>query len=66
MDSLKKDLLREEAKEGCFVRFGTPTPGVDHSNHYKPNPYGDRTGPTLAELTEATHKAFGIKEKDDG
>ncbi len=59
----RKELDREEAYDDC-KKYGTPTLGVDHRNHYKPNPYGDRTGPALAELTEATRKAFNIQEKE--
>ena len=57
----QKDIDKERAVQDC-IKYGTPTPGVDHSNHWKPNPYGDQTGPTLAELTKATMKAFNIKE----
>ena len=35
----RKEQLKEQAKDDCFVRFGTPTPGVDHSNHYEKIPY---------------------------
>lgn len=55
---------KEIAKDDC-IKHGTPTMGVDHGNHYKPVPYVDRTGPTLAELTRATNKAFNIQEIDD-
>lgn len=55
----QKDIDKEEAKADC-VKHGTPTMGVDHG---KPSPYADNTGrKTLAELTRATYKAFGIKE----
>lgn len=63
MSLARKELDKEEAYRDC-IESGTPTLGVDHSSHYKPNPYGDRTGPTLAELTRATHKAFNIQENE--
>lgn len=56
-----KDELKEEAKADC-IKYGAPNLGVDHSNHYKTSPYADNTGPTLAELTRATRKAFNIPE----
>ncbi len=34
----QKDIDKEEAKDAC-IKYGTPTPGVDHNNHYMPNPY---------------------------
>lgn len=30
----QKELDREEARNDCII-YGTPTPGVDHSSHYK-------------------------------
>ncbi len=38
-----RELLKEQAYDDC-VKYGTPTPGVDHSNHNRPNPYADPTG----------------------
>ena len=53
---------KERAKADC-IKSGTPTLGVDHRNHYKPNPYADNTGrKTLAEATEDTNKAFNLYE----
>ena len=57
---MNKDELRERAYRDC-IEYGTPTPGVDHRNHYKPI---NRAGPTLAELTRATRKAFNIQEAE--
>ncbi len=34
----QKETNREEAKADC-IKYGTPTLGVDHSNHYKKMPY---------------------------
>ncbi len=34
----RKELDREKAKSDC-IKYGTPTLGVDHNNHYQPNPY---------------------------
>ena len=31
---MNKDELRERAYRDC-IKYGTPTPGVDHGNHYK-------------------------------
>jgi len=31
----QKDIDAERAKQDC-IKYGTPTMGVDHSNHYKP------------------------------
>ena len=36
--SLRKDLDKEIAVAGC-IKYGTPTPGVRHSAHYKKNEY---------------------------
>ncbi len=59
----QKELDKEIAYDDC-KKYGTPTLGVDHRNHYKLCPYADNTGrKTLAELTAATNKVFGIKEK---
>lgn len=46
----QKELDRERAKEDC-VKYGIPTPGVDHSSHYKKIPYA---------------KQEADKEKDNG
>ncbi len=35
---MNKDELRERAYRDC-IKYGTPTPGVDHSSHYKKIPY---------------------------
>ena len=59
----QREIDKLRAVKDC-IEYGTPTPGVDHSDHYKPNPYGEFTGPTLAELTKATRKAFNIQEKE--
>ena len=32
---MNKDELRERAYRDC-IKYGTPTPGVDHNNHYRP------------------------------
>lgn len=45
MDSDMKERLRVQAIDDC-IEYGTPTMGVDHSNHYKPVPYPTRTAPT--------------------
>ncbi len=55
----RKELDREEAKDDC-IKHGAPSLGVDHSSHYERD--AERAGPTLAELTEATMKAFNIQE----
>ncbi len=59
----QKDIDKEKAYAEC-IASGVPTMGVDHSSHYKPNPYADNTGKTLAEYTEATRKAFNIERKE--
>ena len=30
----QKEIDKEQAIDDC-IKYGTPTPGVDHSNHYK-------------------------------
>lgn len=30
----RKELDKEQAKDDC-IKYGTPTLGIDHSNHYK-------------------------------
>ncbi len=56
----EKDVQKDRAVADC-INFGTPTLGIDHSSHYRPR--GGK-GPTLAELTKATMKAFNIQEKE--
>ena len=34
----RKELDKEEARDDC-KKYGAPTPGVDHSNHWKKIPY---------------------------
>ncbi len=38
MDLGRREQVKDEAVNDC-VEYGTPTIGVDHSNHYKPIAY---------------------------
>lgn len=38
MDSAMQEALKEQVRDDC-IKYGTPTLGVDHSNHYKKIPY---------------------------
>lgn len=42
MNLERKEQLKEQAYDDCKA-YGTPTMGIDHSNHYKPLPFGKRT-----------------------
>ena len=57
----QKELDKEQANAD-FITYGTPTPGVDHSNHWKPLPYPTPAILKLVKLPKI--KAFNIERKE--
>ena len=60
----QKDIDKDRAVADC-LKYGVPSPSVDHSNHYKPNPYactkqcgGDRQCATCTDYSPP------VKEKE--
>ncbi len=49
-----KEQLKEQAYDDC-VKYGTPTMGIDHSNHYK----------TMTELMEIVRKIDMTEKPND-